>query len=85
MRTIKAAISGAAQPQLPNNKLLDIKISYPALKEQYAIVNKLDSLSTETKRLEAIYQQKINDLDELKKSVLQKAFSGELNTAKVVV
>jgi len=29
-------------------------------------------------KLESIYQQKINDLEELKKSVLQKAFSGEL-------
>ena len=39
----------------------------------------------ETKKLEAIYQQKINDLKELKKSVLQKAFSGELKTNAVAV
>ncbi len=32
----------------------------------------------ETKRLEAIYQQKLEDLEELKKSILQKAFEGEL-------
>jgi hypothetical protein len=31
---------------------------------------------------ETIYQQHLNDLDELKKSVLQKAFNGELNTEK---
>lgn len=37
-----------------------------------------DALSAETKRLEAIYQQKLNDLEELKKSILQKAFNGEL-------
>lgn len=48
------------------------------LKEQQSIVKKLDALSAETKKLEAIYQQKINNLDELKKSILQKAFSGEL-------
>ena len=53
--------------------------------EQQAIVRKLDTLSAETKRLEAIYQQKINDLEELKKSVLQKAFSGELKTEKAEV
>ena len=35
---------------------------------------------TETKKLEAIYTQKIADLEEMKKSVLQKAFSGQLNT-----
>ena len=48
------------------------------LTEQQAIVQKLDALSAETKKLEAIYNQKINDLEELKKSVLQKAFAGEL-------
>jgi hypothetical protein len=42
------------------------------------------ALSAETKKLEAIYQQKINDLEELKKSVLQKAFSGALKTTAVV-
>ena len=61
-------------------------ISFPkSLKAQDSIVEKIDALSVETKRLEAIYQQKINDLEELKKSVLQKAFSGELKTSKVLV
>jgi type I restriction enzyme S subunit len=55
------------------------------LTEQQSIVQKLDALSAETKKLEAIYQQKINDLEELKKSVLQKAFSGELKTDKLCV
>ncbi|MDM8566109.1 restriction endonuclease subunit S, partial [Candidatus Halobeggiatoa sp. HSG11] len=50
----------------------------PPLKEQQAIVKKLNALSAETKKLEAIYQQKIEDLEELKKSILQKAFNGEL-------
>ncbi len=54
-------------------------ISFPkSLKEQQSIVQKLDTLSAETKKLEAIYQQKLHDLEELKKSVLQKAFAGEL-------
>jgi type I restriction enzyme S subunit len=44
----------------------------------------LDTLSTETKKLEAIYQQKINDVEELKKSVLLKAFSGELKTKEII-
>lgn len=48
------------------------------LAEQKAIVEKLDALSAETKKLEAIYQKKIDDLDELKKSILDKAFKGEL-------
>lgn len=49
------------------------------ISEQQLIVSKIKSLSTETKRLEAIYQQKLLNLEELKKSILQKAFNGELN------
>lgn len=55
-----------------------IPIPLPPLKTQQEIVAKLDALSAETKRLEVIYKQKINDLEELKKSILQKAFNGEL-------
>lgn len=32
----------------------------------------------ETNKLEVVYQKKIHDLEELKKSVLQKALEGEL-------
>lgn len=54
------------------------------LKEQISVVQKLDALKSETQKLEAIYQKKLNDLEELRKSVLQKAFAGELKTEKVV-
>jgi len=66
--------------------LKKIEIYFPkSLTEQQTIVQKLDDLSNETKRLEDIYKQKIADLDELKKSVLQKAFNGELVTSKEFV
>jgi type I restriction enzyme S subunit len=67
-----------AQPKLNQTMLNKILIPCPPLPEQKAIVKKLDALSAETKKLEAIYQQKLAALDELKKSVLQKAFRGEL-------
>ena len=38
----------------------------------------LNVLSAETKKLEAIYKQKLVDLEELKKSVLKKAFNWDL-------
>lgn len=61
-------------------------IAFPkSLKDQQIIVQQLDALSAETKKLEAIYNQKINDLEELKKSVLEKAFKGELITEKTLV
>lgn len=58
--------------------ITDAKVPFLTVNEQQTIVSRLDALSAETKRLEAIYQKKIVDLEELKKSVLQKAFNGEL-------
>jgi len=59
--------------------LRENNILFPeSLSEQKAIVKKLDELVGKTKRLETIYQQKIDDLEELKKSILQKAFNGKL-------
>jgi len=75
-------ISGMAQPKLNQAMLNKIPIPFPSLKIQEAIVEKSDALTVETKKLESIYQQKIDDLEELKKSILQKAFSGELKTSK---
>jgi type I restriction enzyme, S subunit len=70
---------GATRQAITKVQLELFKISFPKyLKEQQSIVQKLDALSAETKRLEAIYRQKLLDLEELKKSVLQKAFNGEL-------
>lgn len=60
-------------------------IPFVSLNEQLLIVNKLDTLSANTKKLEAIYKQKIADLEELKKSILQKAFNGELKTAELEI
>ena len=52
-----------------------------SLEVQQIIVRQLDSLRDETQKLEAVYQTKMDDLDELKKSILQKAFAGELDTS----
>ena len=48
------------------------------LAEQRAIVGRLEALSAETGRLLKIYQSKVNGMEELKKSLLQRAFAGEL-------
>ncbi|MEI6415172.1 MAG: hypothetical protein WCP34_13050 [Pseudomonadota bacterium] len=46
--------------------------------EQRAIVSELEDLRAETQCLAALYQQKLAALDELKKSLLHRAFSGDL-------
>ena len=55
-----------------------LQIPLPPLDEQQSIVSKMDNFFTETQRLEAIYRQKLTALTELKQSILQKAFTGEL-------
>lgn len=71
--------SGSAQPQFNGNALKQLVFNYPVSKtEQGKVVEKLDMLYDQTKKLEENYKQKLLLLDELKKSVLSKAFSGEL-------
>jgi len=75
---------GATISRLYNDDLRRIKISYPKSKDkQKEIINKINELSRTIKRLEFLYKQKLNDLEELKKSILQKAFNGELKTSKI--
>ena len=77
---------GASYPAVTNKEVESQMISFPkSIEEQKQIVQELDTLSAETKKLESIYQQKIIDLEELKKSVLQKAFNGELTEKKIAI
>lgn len=85
VKKIDATWTGARMPRANMNQVLEFDFALPSIKEQQTIVQKLDALRTETKRLEAIYQKKIDDLEELKKSILQKAFAGELKTEKAFV
>jgi len=70
---------GATISRLYYDNFKSIEIAYPKSRtEQQSIVQKLDTISSETKKFDSIYQQKLNDLEELKKSILQKAFKGDL-------
>ena len=73
--------TGAVFNSINKTQIKNIKIPLPPLPEQQSIVTKLDALSAETNKLEAIYTQKLADLEELKKSILQKAFEGKLTEA----
>ena len=75
---VQSRLSGATTPHLYQRDIVTFPILLPSLSEQKTIIKKLDALSSKTKKLETIYQQKIDNLEELKKSLLQKAFKGEL-------
>lgn len=74
----------AAQPDITHAIFKIQEILVPPIKEQKIIVSKLDALGEQTKKLEAVYEQKLQDLEELKKSVLQKAFRGEMTGKELV-
>ncbi|MBK6821200.1 MAG: restriction endonuclease subunit S [Bacteroidetes bacterium] len=81
-KQIRAKTYGAALMQINIGDLRKINTPYSSLKEQKSIVHQLYLLRIETKKLEFFYQKKIHDLEDLKKSILQKVFSGELKTTK---
>jgi len=69
---------GSAQANINMGTFEHERFLIPSLSEQKLIVSKLDKLSIETKKLEETYKRKLADLEELKKSILKKAFNGEL-------
>jgi type I restriction enzyme S subunit len=76
---IRSKGTGATVQGIKASLLKTIEISFPkTLEEQNQCVAQLDALSAETQRLAAIYTRKLAALDELKKSLLHQAFTGEL-------
>ena len=76
---VQSSASGVKVRHTSPKKLGAIKVFFPRTKaEQKAVADTLNELYAETQRLEAIYRQKIAALKELKQSILQKAFTGEL-------
>ena len=82
LQTFKIAFKvmgkGTARDNINMGMFENLKFPFPPLAEQRAIVGRLEALSAETGRLEEIYEAKVESLEELKKSVLAKAFEGNL-------
>ena len=84
LKEFKEMSVGANTRFLKLGMIQGLKIALPTIEEQQTIVRQLDALRAETQKLEAVYQKKIADLEELKKSILQKAFAGELRSPEGV-
>ena len=65
-------------PKVNRGHLFEFKAWLPDLETQQELAAQLDAIRTEIQRLESIYQQKLDALAALKKSLLHQAFSGEL-------
>lgn len=69
---------GAIMAGLNMGLIQELPVMLPPIRFQAEIVETADDLREETQRLESLYQQKLTALDDLKKSLLHQAFSGQL-------
>ncbi|MFM7278486.1 MAG: restriction endonuclease subunit S, partial [Microcystis aeruginosa] len=79
LKEFKQKSVGAATKFLKIGIIQDMEIPLPNIYEQNKIVVNLDSLQTKTQKLETIYQRKLEAIAELKQSILEKAFTGQLS------
>jgi len=73
------------QPNLSITDLKRMTIPITSIEGQRKISIQIESLSEEVNSLISNYQTKLDDIEELKKSILQKAFAGELTNKTVEV
>jgi type I restriction enzyme S subunit len=75
------AIRGSARagmPKVNREHLFEFRAWLPPVTKQEEATAQLDRLHVETRRLEAVYRNKLAALDVLKKSLLHHAFTGQL-------
>ena len=78
-KEIHDSASGVKVRHTSPTKIGAVVVAFPtSISEQQAIVSNLNDLEEDTQRLESLYQHKLGALDELKKSLLHQAFSGQL-------
>ena len=75
---LKQHFNGAGIQHFTGEALAKFELPFPSLPELRKSVAKFEELSEQSRSLEAIYQQKLAALDELKKSLLHRAFNGDL-------
>lgn len=76
--SLEPYVSGMAQPKLNQAALNRIQIPFPSPDVRAMTVRKAAELYSSTKELSDLYISDCKDIDELRQSLLQKAFSGEL-------
>lgn len=81
-RQITDFSSGIAQPGVNANKLKQIKFKCPSLPEQHEIVRLIDDLLARERAAQQATEQALASIDLMKKSILARAFRGELGTNK---
>jgi len=69
---------GASYPAVSDSNICNCRIPLPHLSEQKRIVAYLNNLREKVEKLKQLQQKQLGELTELKQSILNKAFKGEL-------
>lgn len=79
---IHASASGVKVRHTSPSKIGEVRVAFPtSIADQRELASRLDKLAAECDKLASVYERKLSVLDELKKSILHQAFTGQL-TAK---
>lgn len=70
--------NGAAIPGISRSDVLDFELAMPTSAELPSLLNRLRTLRANSDRLAQGYSDRLTDIANLRQSLLQKAFSGEL-------
>ncbi|MDP4485907.1 MULTISPECIES: restriction endonuclease subunit S [Pseudoalteromonas] len=79
--TLKNSFTGAGIQHFTGKSLKQLALPIPPVELTEKFVRNFDELFNHVISLEHIYHNKLKSIDQLKKSILQKAFSGELTKA----
>ncbi len=77
-KQVGLATKKVAQPKLALSRLSEVTLPLPPLKTQKKVVKYLDEISLKTQKIKEIQEKKMQNLKDLKASILDKAFRGEL-------
>jgi type I restriction enzyme S subunit len=75
----------AGMPKVNRKHLFEYSFSLPSFEKQDEIIIALEAIRAQSQILDIVYRKKIETLEELKKSILQKAFAGELTSDVSIV
>jgi len=70
--------NGTTIQQINNYSFDELSLTIPSIEKQDILIHTLGKYRNDINLLSEVYKKKLNYLEELKKSILQKAFAGEL-------
>lgn len=80
---LQAKGKGSAQDNINLGTFENQRFPFPSIDTQESIAQNLQTLGKKVTELETIYERKLLILEELKKTILHKAFAGELTTKEI--